>query len=130
MDEDADLVLVDPAPAWTALRAGSPSRDDLGRITANERRLTGFFRRTDLLLTPTTPNPPHGHDGPGDRMSVALTWAFNISGHPALSLPAGTTPQGQPVGLQLVARPHGERLLLGLADRAARAGVLPPAATG
>jgi Asp-tRNA(Asn)/Glu-tRNA(Gln) amidotransferase A subunit family amidase len=41
-------------------------------------------------------------------MSVALTWAFNISGHPAISLPAGTTPAGEPVGLHLTARRHRE----------------------
>lgn len=45
-------------------------------------------------------------------MSVALTWAFNISGHPALTLPAGTTPGGEPVGLQLVARHGADTLLL------------------
>ncbi|MCQ0025473.1 amidase [Streptomyces somaliensis DSM 40738] len=129
VDEAADLALLDPAPAWTALRAGSPSPDDVRRIAANGERLTGLFERADLVLTPTTPNPPHGHEGPGDRMSVALTWAFNVSGHPALSLPAGTTPRGEPVGLQLVARPGEERLLLDLADRATRAGALPPVTT-
>lgn len=129
VDETADLALVDPAPAWAALRAGSPSPGDVRRIAANGERLTGLFERTDLVLTPTTPNPPHGHGGPGDRMSVALTWAFNISGHPALSLPAGATPRGEPVGLHLVARPRGERLLLDLADRATRTGAVPPATT-
>ncbi|MER7107725.1 amidase [Streptomyces sp. NPDC000229] len=124
LDEDVDLTLIDPAPAWTALRMGSPSPDDVGIVTTNEERLTNCFERADLVLTPTTPHPPHGHDGPGFRMSVALTWAFNVSGHPAISLPAGTTPQGQPVGLQLVGRPHKERQLLDLAGRATRAGAI------
>ena len=72
----------------------------------------------DLLATPTTPNAPQGHDGPGDAISVALTWAFNLSGHLALSIPAGLTQAGAPVGLQLVARPGSERLLLDLAAAA------------
>ncbi|MFF0170204.1 amidase family protein [Streptomyces prasinus] len=124
--EGADPTLVAPAPAWTALRSGVPSSADVGEVTAtNEERLRNCFQRADLLLTPTTPHPPHGHDGPGRRMSVALTWAFNISGHPALTLPAGTTLQGAPVGLQLVARRHDERQLLDIADRATRSAASP-----
>jgi amidase len=45
-------------------------------------------------------------------MNVAFTWAFNISGHPAVSVPAGFGPDGCPVGLQIVARHHEEALLL------------------
>ncbi|MFF4762089.1 amidase family protein [Streptomyces sp. NPDC001292] len=124
--EGPDLSLVDPAPAWTALRAGARSSADGSRImTTNEERLRDCFHRAELVLTPTTPHPPHGHDGPGARMSVALTWAFNLSGHPALSLPAGITAQGAPVGLQLVARRHEERQLLDVADRATRLGTVP-----
>ncbi|MFR9798780.1 amidase [Streptomyces sp. MS06] len=123
LDERADLTLHDPAPAWTALRtaARSPSSrpgSDIARL--NQARLNACFRHAELILTPTTPHPPHGHDGPGRRMSVALTWAFNLSGHPALSLPAGVTAQGAPVGLQLVARPHQDHRLLALAARATR----------
>ncbi|MET9230440.1 amidase family protein [Lentzea sp. NPDC003310] len=65
-----------------------------------------MFETADLLLTPTTPGPPHGHDGPGERINTALTWAFNLSGHPAISIPAGFDSCGLPVGLQAVAR-HG-----------------------
>ncbi|MEU2081893.1 amidase [Streptomyces albus] len=86
--------------------------------------LDRLFTEVDLLATPTTPGPPHGHDGPGESMSVALTWAFNITGHPAASLPAGRTAAGEPVGLQLVA-PHGrEDRLLAVAAAAEREGLL------
>ncbi|MFE2587082.1 amidase [Streptomyces sp. NPDC059378] len=119
---DRPLTLDDPAPAWTALRAGGRLPADVARAVAgNTARLRDCFAHADLLLTPTTPHPPHGHDGPGARMSVALTWAFNITGHPALSLPAGRTARGEPVGLQLVA-PHGaDARLLDVAARATRA---------
>ncbi|MFD8637432.1 amidase [Streptomyces sp. NPDC059533] len=109
--------LRDPAPAWTALRAGTSDRDTDALIRANARALSEAFEEADLIATPTTPHPPHGHDGPGPRMSVALTWAFNLSGHPAISLPAGRTPNGEPVGLHLIARHHADAALLDAAER-------------
>ncbi|MFI5565895.1 amidase [Streptomyces sp. NPDC051740] len=117
--------LLDPAPAWLALR--TPGADPAGahRIRAeNDRRLSTLFARADLLLTPTAPTAPHGHDGPGEVYSTALTWAFNVSGHPALSLPAGFGADGCPAGLQLVAPRGREDLLLAVAREAERRGVI------
>ncbi|MFJ4540966.1 amidase [Streptomyces tibetensis] len=120
------LRLADPGPAWLALRtAGAdPAGADLAgaeRVRAeNDRRLAGIFGEAELLLTPTTPTAPHGHEGPGERYSTSLTWAFNLSGHPALSLPAGFGGDGCPAGLQLVA-PHGREALLLAVARAAEA---------
>ncbi|HKS52699.1 MAG TPA: amidase family protein [Pseudonocardiaceae bacterium] len=84
----------------------------------NDDRLQQLFRTVDLLVTPTIPKAPHRHDGPGDAISVALTWGFNLSGSPALSVPAGLTQAGAPDGLQLVARPGSKQLLLDLAAAA------------
>ncbi len=136
--DDAPVRLHDPGPAWLALRA--PDAETGGRTggdtaathrlrAVNDRRLAELFSRADLLLTPTTPNPPHGHEGPGDRYSTALTWAFNLSGHPAASIPAGFGPDGCPVGLQVVAR-HGEEevLLRVMAEAEERAGLRAPLA--
>ncbi|MBZ4017621.1 amidase [Streptomyces purpurogeneiscleroticus] len=114
--------LTDPGPAWLALRTPGADRTTAERIRAdNDRRLAALFARVPLLLTPATPNPPHGHEGPGDRYSTALTWAFNLSGHPAASIPAGFGADGCPVGLQLVAPHGGEALLLAVAAAAERA---------
>ncbi|RST04275.1 amidase [Streptomyces sp. WAC07149] len=117
---DHPVALRDPAPAWTALRSGAPGPDAGRLVAANNEHLHALFDEFDLIATPTTPHPPHGHDGPGTRMSVALTWAFNLSGHPALTLPAGATPAGEPVGLQLVARHGADTLLLDAAVGAGR----------
>lgn len=113
------LRLEDPAPAWLALRSPGTDLTAAHRTRAeNDRRLDALFAHADLLLTPTTPTPPHGHEGPGDRYSTALTWAFNLSGHPAISIPTGFGADGCPVGLQIVA-PHGrEGLLLSVARAA------------
>ena len=104
------LTLLDPAEAWQSVRRGDPSAGAAVR-TDNDRRLDALFADVDLLLTPSTPNRPHGHDGPGELYSTALTWAFNLSGHPAASIPAGFTSDGCPVGLQLVT-PRGSDVSL------------------
>ncbi|WP_437035382.1 amidase [Streptomyces sp. enrichment culture] len=119
----APVRLLDPAPAWLALRTPGADLADAHRVRAeNDRRLARLFTGAGLLLTPTAPTAPHGHEGPGDVYSTALTWAFNVSGHPALSVPAGFGTDGCPAGLQLVA-PHGrEALLLAVAREAERRG--------
>ncbi|WP_329540443.1 amidase family protein [Streptomyces sp. NBC_01358] len=112
---DGGCALLDPGAAWQAVRDGrtEPRPDETRR--ENDRRLDAFFAGTPLLLTPVTPNRPHGHDGPGGLFSTSLTWAFNLSGHPAASVPAGFTPDGCPVGLQLVARRGADAQLLAMA---------------
>ncbi|WP_329381602.1 amidase [Streptomyces sp. NBC_01716] len=116
----SSLSLLDPREAWSAVRGGDPSGGaGAGARQENDRRLDAYFARTPLLLTPVTPNRPHGHEGPGaDVYSTALTWAFNLSGHPAASLPAGFTPDGCPVGLQLVAARGADVPLLEIAGAA------------
>jgi amidase len=46
---------------------------------------------------------------------VANTVLTNVSGHPALGVPAGLSGDGMPVGVQLIARRGEEGLLLALA---------------
>ncbi|MBL8453605.1 MAG: Asp-tRNA(Asn)/Glu-tRNA(Gln) amidotransferase GatCAB subunit A, partial [Zoogloea sp.] len=52
-------------------------------------------------------------DPEANQRLIQFTAPFNISGHPALSLPGGHTPGGLPIGFQLVARKGGEQTLLG-----------------
>ncbi|WP_254407569.1 amidase [Streptomyces sp. GMY02] len=116
------FALLDPREAWIAIRGGDlagPTGVRAAEVRAeNNRRLAALFARTPLLLTPVTPNRPHGHEGPGDRYSTALTWAFNLSGHPAASIPAGFTSDGCPVGLHLVAERGADASLLDIAAAA------------
>ncbi|GAB3466282.1 amidase [Streptomonospora sediminis] len=111
----AGLDLADPAAQWHAARTGEPGEHPPGTAADGRRnaaRLAELFTSCDLLATPATPNPPHGPNGPGETMSVGLTWLFNITGHPAISLPAGFLPDGSPVGLQLVAAHHADESLI------------------
>ncbi|MFH0243013.1 amidase family protein [Streptomyces sp. HK10] len=120
-----EAVLLDPGPAWLALRAPDGDRAAAERTRAgNDARLDALLAGARLLLTPATPNRPHGHDGPGDRYSTALTWAFNLSGHPAVSVPAGFTGDGCPAGLQIAAAGGGEALLVSVVRAAESAGLV------
>lgn len=60
------------------------------------------------------------------------TWMFNVTGHPALSLPWGFDRSGLPVGVQLVARRLADPFLLTVAERLeSDRGALPaPSVTG
>ena len=85
----------------------------------------------DVLLTPVTTStpPPVGRwEGRGAIRTYAgtisyfsTTPAWNLSGQPALSLPAGFARDGMPLGVQLVGRPHDEATLLALAAQLERA---------
>ncbi|KQX35905.1 amidase [Streptomyces sp. Root63] len=127
-----DAALLDPVRAWTAIRGGSPDDPEAVRVRrTNDDRLDALLAGGAVLLTPATPNRPHGHEGPGDLYSTALTWAFNLSGHPAASLPAGFTGDGCPVGLQLAAARGADVRLLAAAravEDALPAAPVPPAA--
>lgn len=111
LEEEPEFALRDPKEAWFAIRGARETVASRALARENGSLLEQLFSRTRLLLTPTTPFPPHGHDGPDGRYSTALTWAFNVSGHPAISIPAGFTEDGCPVGLQVVSDFGTESLL-------------------
>jgi len=81
-----------------------------------------FFRRYDLLLTPTLTVPPfeHGIQGPttvdGQEVEpfswLSFTFPFNMTGQPAATVPAGFTDAGLPIGLQIVGRRLDDALVL------------------
>ena len=82
-----------------------------------------LFSRYDLLVMPTCPTTAFAAGGPmpdvidGQKLAsplhaVAFTYPFNMTGHAAISLPAGLGDDGMPIGLQIVAERGAERLLL------------------
>ncbi len=84
--------------------------------TLIRRDLEAAFARCDLLLGPVTPEPawPLGvyqNDPIRNYLSDVLTVAANLAGCCALSLPAGKTGEGKPVGVQLIGPNFGEMAL-------------------
>jgi aspartyl-tRNA(Asn)/glutamyl-tRNA(Gln) amidotransferase subunit A len=70
----------------------------------------------DLVLTPTTPSPAFAFgEKSGDPIAMYLedifTVTVNMAGLPGLSVPAGLSSQGTPLGLQLIGKPFDEATL-------------------
>jgi len=96
----------------------------LRKVLANEFHV--LFRNIDCLFTPATPitAPRIGQreveiDGETlDTRLVTTRFArgFNALGFPALVMPCGESPEGMPIGLQMVGRPFEENLLFQMGE--------------
>lgn len=83
---------------------------------------TVYHTGVDAILTPATPSPAFGigEMGSADPVEMYLNDIFtvtvNMAGLPGLALPAGTSDQGLPLGLQLIGRPFDEEALFALGE--------------
>jgi aspartyl-tRNA(Asn)/glutamyl-tRNA(Gln) amidotransferase subunit A len=74
------------------------------------------FRSIDLLVTPTCPTvAPPMDEGVRGTSYTRFTTLAAFAGLPAISIPAGTGRHGLPVGVQLVGRSGGDRLVISTA---------------
>jgi aspartyl-tRNA(Asn)/glutamyl-tRNA(Gln) amidotransferase subunit A len=88
-----------------------------------------FFEKYDLLLTPTLAvtafaagqNLPQGPDGKGNPLWSPYTFQFNLSRHPAVTVPCGLSKDGLPVGLQIASGHYKDAFVLRAAQRYAEA---------
>lgn len=76
-----------------------------------------LFDDVDVVLTPTTAVPAFAAEGPppGGAMATPFTMLANLCWNPSISVPAGRTSAGLPVGLQITAARHRDELALRLA---------------
>lgn len=118
-------------PEWIEPSLMDFVRDGHGRSALEYRRLLArraelydevrrFFDDYDLLLTPTMPDTAWAVDREPDTPlfdRVGFTYPFNLTGHPAVSVPCGFDQRGRPIGLQIVAGWHRDDLVLAAAAR-------------
>lgn len=97
--------------------------------TQHYRAVQSWFGKWDLVLTPTASRPPlkadhHALDpilvngqmaGDMRQSWVSYLNLFDLTGHPALSIPCGFTAGGLPVGIQIVGRWRDEATVLAAA---------------
>ena len=121
---------------------------DIGRAMARQARMFDqsrlFFERYDYFVLPVTQvspfdvNTPYPTEVADTPMATYLDWMrscwyITLMANPAISVPAGFTPAGLPVGLQIVGRHRDEWSVLQIAhafERATRHGTRRPPLIG
>jgi len=77
---------------------------------------TVFENQVDIVVTPTSPFPAFDLGAKADPLSMYLADVFvspaSLAGVPALSVPAGTTTDGLPIGLQIIGPRLSEGIIL------------------
>ena len=106
---------------WVAVRPGEPVPGDavsaaVERADAVRSRLLRWLRPFDLVVSPVLPAPAVRH-GESRSPTYGDTYSeiHNLTGWPAVTVRAGTSPEGTPIGVQLVAKPWREDVALAAA---------------
>jgi amidase len=87
--------------------------------------MLAFMRQYDAILCPVDAEPAGVH---GPVRGSSYTYTYNLTGWPSVVVRAGTSPEGLPIGVQVIGRPWREDVTLALAARVEEAtgGWLPP----
>ena len=112
------VALIDEAQSWPASKLALALRE----LEWHRARISDVVGQYDLLLTPTvatTAFPVGESPSVIDGQSVDPVWGFtpfsypfNMSGHPAASVPCGFSETGLPIGLQIVGQIGDEAMVL------------------
>lgn len=126
-EEQRDLY--GPEIAYVLAQGRATSRAEYEQIQAEAHAFTAELDAVlgglDALLLPTIGTPAPTNAQIAQMRSDYATWnhqvmrltsPYNFSGHPAMTFPTGRTPQGMPLGAQLVGAHHAEPLLLTLTE--------------
>lgn len=81
-------------------------------------KMLTFLDKVDVILSPVTAYPALKNGELSEKyMGCSYTMTYNLTGWPAAVIPAGVSPEGLPIGLQIVAGPWREDLVLTVAAK-------------
>jgi amidase len=107
--------ILHPYALSTAAFGGLLARWDMFRAA-----MLSFLEQYDVILCPvnTAPALPHGTTFDEDKLpGFSYTMTYNLTGWPAVVVRGGTSPDGLPIGVQVVARPWREDVALAVAQQ-------------
>ncbi|SES80155.1 amidase [Nonomuraea wenchangensis] len=125
-----DLDRLGPNTAWNVEQGRKVTGEDLARAERARSRLyqrmAAFFDVYDVLIAPVSQVPPFPVEHPyvseinGQELPDYLAWMrsaywISVLHAPAASVPAGFTPEGLPVGVQIVGAPFADARVLRVA---------------
>ena len=89
------------------------------------QELGDVYERVDVLISPTSPTVAFEVGARTDDplamyLSDVCTIPFNLSGHPAMSVPVGTDDAGVPIGIQIAAPALADDVMFGVASAVER----------
>ena len=108
-----------PVPTLDEYIADWMERDRL------REELLKWMETTPIIIAPVGATPAHPHDTlkvtvrgttMGTFRAFSYAQAFNVFDLPVVTIPAGKTSEGLPVGVQIVGRPYEEELVLHVAE--------------
>ena len=123
--DEAGTEVKDYANNWFKQFAESAGADEIssaaltGQLTRFEdyrRRMQQHLAQYDVLISPVNAHPAPPHPAPGDSpfapTDASYTEAYDLTGWPAGVVRGGTSSEGVPIGVQVVANPWREDIVL------------------
>ena len=122
--DDAGTKIEDYANNWFRYAESSGTDEipaaslnrQLARFEDYRRRMQRHMARYDVLISPVNAHPAPPHPPPGDSpfpsTDASYTEAYDLTGWPAGVVRGGTSAEGVPIGVQVVANPWREDIVL------------------
>ena len=87
------------------------------RMDLLRSQMLSFMESYDVILCPVNALPAmkHGSEDGEDLRPFSYTMTYNLTGWPGAVVRGGTSPEGLPIGVQIVARPWREDIVLAVA---------------